>query len=299
MGNLDVVCFGEVLWDQIGEERRVGGAPMNVCYHLSKLGIPTSMVSQIGADGDGSRMLEELGRLGIDVGNCTISKIWPTSVVKVGLEGTDKVVYEIVEDVAWDHIEYTPELQSLVQESKILIYGSLAARSRTTQATLFELLALGTFNVFDVNLRSPFYTEELVLSLLGHADVLKLNEEELRQIAIWLMGDYREMGAAIESLQKTFPRIKEIILTCGGDGAYHISGNSWKRILPYRVLVTDTIGSGDAFLAAFIGLKIRGENLSNGLQKASMLSAFVATCKGACPDYSWEELEGRQWSVPE
>lgn len=46
----EVVCFGEVLWDVLPHGRFLGGAPLNVAYHLAHLGYTPRLVSAFGND---------------------------------------------------------------------------------------------------------------------------------------------------------------------------------------------------------------------------------------------------------
>src|SRR5690606_6659884 len=151
MKNIEIVCFGEVLWDNLKEGRRLGGAPLNVCYHLNKRGIPSAIVSQVGADQNGTDLLKEIDTLQVNRQYCYISSEKPTSTVEVHIEN-EKVSYEIVEDVAWDHISFSEELVQLVKDTNVLLYGSLVTRNEVSRNTLMQLLPYAKYKVFDVNL---------------------------------------------------------------------------------------------------------------------------------------------------
>lgn len=291
MKELEVLCFGEVLWDNLKDGRKLGGAPLNVCYHLTKMGIGSRIITQIGNDPDGRAILKELNHLGINVDTCWISDSKATSTVEVHLGENDEVTYEILQDVAWDHILYTPELGTLVRGAKALVFGSLVARSKTSRDTLFRLIRKSDFRVFDVNLRRPFYSKELIISLLQYTDLLKLNQEELYKISQWLRETRNDKQDGIGIIQKKFPNIKEILLTRGHKGAVYIRGNETIKIPAYEVRVKDTVGSGDSFLAAFIAQKLNNKSVASALQQASFLSAFIASNNGACPDYNMKDLE--------
>ena len=45
-----VLCFGEDLWDNFPEYKEIGGAPLNVAFHLKKLGIDTQFITRVGRD---------------------------------------------------------------------------------------------------------------------------------------------------------------------------------------------------------------------------------------------------------
>src|SRR5699024_6471180 len=125
MESQKIVCFGEIRWDNLKEGRRLGGAPLNVCYHLNKLGINSSIVTQIGSDPDGIEILNELKRLGVSDEFCAISPYKPTSTVNVTVTEPEQISYEIIEDDARDYIKCTDDMTTLVTTAPVLLSGSL------------------------------------------------------------------------------------------------------------------------------------------------------------------------------
>lgn len=285
-----IVCFGEILWDNLKEGRRLGGAPLNVCYHLQKMGISSTIITQIGDDKNGRDILAALEKLQIDTTFCSITPHRPTSTVEVHLKEDHQVEYEIVENVAWDEIECTPAMKSAVEEADAFVFGSLITRSDTSRQTLFSLLESSRYRVFDVNLRAPFYRWEIIRQLLEKTNLLKLNEEELQRIMGWLGQKGGDLQQQLESIQKHFPGIETILLTQGAKGARYYSGGQHDSIKAMKVTVRDTVGSGDAFLAAFLAGKFCGQPIRQALEQASQLSGFVAAHDGACPQYEKQDL---------
>src|SRR5699024_8415905 len=201
MESQKIVCFGEILWDNLKEGRRLGGAPLNVCYHLNKLGINSSIVTQIGSDPDGIEILNELKRLGVSDEFCAISPYKPTSTVNVKVTEPEQISYEIVEDVAWDYIKCTDDIKKLVTNASGLVFGSLIARNEMSRRTLFGLIKKSNYRIFDVNLRYPFYSKDLICSLLEETDLLKLNEDEIMIISKWL-------GSGREGIKQKITRLQ-------------------------------------------------------------------------------------------
>jgi fructokinase len=52
----------------------------------------------------------------------------------------------------------------------------------------------------------------------------------------------------------------------------------------------DTVGSGDAFLAGLLSQLLNNACCEDALEFASRLGAFVATQRGACPEYDTEQV---------
>jgi len=177
-----IVCFGEVLWDFLPSGKVAGGAPMNVACHATQLGISTQMVSKIGRDELGEILIEFLNKKGVDTKLVQIDDTFSTGTVNVSLDANDSPVYEIVTPVAWDYINVDLLNKSAVKNADAFVFGSLSARNETSRNTLLELLDLARLKVFDVNLRSPFYNETLIMQLLNLADIVKMNDEELEKM---------------------------------------------------------------------------------------------------------------------
>lgn len=290
MSRKSVVCFGEVLWDNLPEGRMLGGAPLNVCYHLNRSGIDSTIITKIGNDKNGCDLLEELKHLGIKTNFCQISETKPTSTVEVFLSEQNDVTYEIVEDVAWDEIEVSEKELNIVSNADAFVFGSLVARTQQSKNALLLLSEAAKFKVFDVNLRAPYYSKELISQLMSGTNLLKLNQEELNIISEWFGFDKISIKSALSSILEKFSSVKEIILTRGASGSVYFSGKEFIEYGAKKIKIINTVGSGDAFLAAFLASKLSGEPVQTALEKATLLSGFVATRSGACPEYSIENL---------
>ncbi|ACU05954.1 carbohydrate kinase family protein [Pedobacter heparinus] len=288
--NKRVICFGEVLWDNLLEGRRIGGAPLNVCYHLSKFGIQSKIISQIGDDENGKEITKELDRLGVDYQYCFKTNAYPTSTVEVHVLANTKVEYDIVEGVAWDYIPYTDEMEAVIKNSDAFVYGSLAARNIASRTSLFNCIANAKWIIFDINLRAPFYSKELIEDMISPCHTLKINDDELVIVAEWLNDNSQEETQNIATLFSKFVVLKEILLTKGSQGASYYSREEVIHVDAIRINVSDTVGSGDSFLAAFIANKMAGNSLNYCMKEAVVLSAFMATFPGACPAYNADEI---------
>ena len=277
-----VICFGEVLWDLLPSGKVVGGAPMNVAYHLTNFGYSTRMISRIGHDDNGRALERFLKEKGINTNLIQTDNFYPTSTVKVELSALGTPAYEIVKPVAWDYIIPTIDNTKAVKEAKAFVFGSLAARSERTKDTLISLLDTEALKVFDVNLRAPFYDQSLLETLLNKADIVKMNDEELALIGSWYYEE-REENELAEKLKQHF-KLKILIVTQGSRGAFLIGPeNQVKTVKARKIQVTDTIGSGDSFLAGFLYQYLTHEPLIVCLEFAARTGALVATMRGGTP----------------
>jgi len=283
-----VVCFGEVLWDVFPTGSVPGGAPMNVAYHLHKQKKNPALITKIGIDEEGEKLVNIFSNQGmctdyfqLDYKNQT-GKVY----AKPGLD--HEVVYDIVMPVAWDFIQWEEGLRELVAGAEFFVFGSLAARNSISKETLFSLLDISKNNVLDINLRTPHFNRQTVSDLLKRADFLKMNIAELELITGWF-SNYKSIEERIKSLRDRF-EISNMVITMGGEGAMLFMNGDIIKHEGFKVAVVDTVGSGDAFLAGLLGKLLEGADPAESLEYAGRLGAYVATQRGACPDYSLEDL---------
>lgn len=284
-----VICFGEVLWDNIPTGRKPGGAPMNVAYHLNKLGLDGRIISRLGNDNAGKELLNEIKSLGLGAEYCQIDQVHKTSAVDIRINRNREAAYDIHYPVAWDFIAYEKRFSSALKEAKVFVFGSLAGRSQATRTTLERLVEEARYRVFDVNLRAPYYDERFISCLLGKTDLLKLNIDELKLITGWYGGGQDDRKAALLLMDKF--SIPEMIVTRGSEGASFYTRENQVHQAAYHVEVRDTVGAGDSFLAGFLSKRIAGAAAGEALKFAAAVAAFVTTQSGACPAYNREDLE--------
>lgn len=280
-----VVGMGEALWDVLPEGKKIGGAPANFAYHVGQFGLESCVVSAVGDDAPGNEILENLTSKGL---RHLIEKVpYPTGTVQVEIDPAGIPQYDIKQNVAWDNIPYTPELEELARHTKAVCFGSLAQRNVVSRQTISRFLDampedVDSLVVFDVNLRQGFYTKDILCESMRRCNILKINDEELVTVSrlfgypgidlqdkCWIMlGKYN---------------LKMLILTCGVNGSYVFTPGNVSFLPTPEVEVADTVGAGDSFTAAFIASILKGQSVEEAHRRAVETSAFVCTQQGAMP----------------
>lgn len=248
------------------------------------------MISQVGQDLNGRELLEEIKKLGINSSYIFETADVPTSTVEVQVAADGQVSYEIVEQVAWDYIPFDAEIAQTVQQASAFVFGSLAARSPISRETLLKYIQYAPWPVFDINLRRPYFDEHLIIDLIGRSKTLKLNEEELHIVANWLQLEEKQADILLPALLSQFLDLEEIIYTKGPEGASYCNRKEQFSVPGLVVKVKDTVGSGDSFLGTFIAKRAQGASAQDALTAAIQISAYVASCDGACPPYPNENI---------
>ena len=276
-----IVGIGEILWDMLPSGKALGGAPANFAYHAMRLGEEGWAVSAIGDDDLGHEILGIVDSKGL---HCIISVTdKPTGTVKVELDNRGVPSYNILEDVAWDNIPFTPEMEGLAKRADAVCFGSLVQRmnSRDSVLAFVRTMRPEALKVFDINLRQQYYSREILEESLMLADILKINDEEIRIVSdMFGLGD--DDVVACRSLIAAYG-LRLVILTKGADGSEVVTSNEVISQSVGPVDVVDTVGAGDAFTAAFVVAYLRGDSLADAQRLATEIASYVCSRKGAMP----------------
>lgn len=276
-GSFAVICVGELLWDILPTgQRLLGGAPANVAYHLKRLGADVRLISRVGEDELGAAARLELERLGLsDEGVQSDGKL-PTGSATVQCTAEGLVEYDFVTPAAWDRIQDVD-----VGAADAVVFGTLAQRDTCARESIRRIVRSALVRVYDVNLRPPHTGLEIVTESLQLATVVKMNEQEAeilgRQLAL-----PREPKKFAEALKQRYgPTV--ICVTRGERGAWLVADGEWSEVRGRHVEVVDTVGAGDAFLAAFVVGLLSNAPWGSVLREADRLGSLVASRQGAMP----------------
>ena len=278
-----IVGFGEALWDVFPEGRKIGGAPANFAYHVAQWGLDSCAVSAIGNDELGDDIVRKFDENGL---NYRLERMdFPTGTVQVTLDENKVPSYNIMEDVAWDNIPMTPELEALARDCRAVCFGSLAQRSAVSRATInafIDMMPEDSLKIFDINLRQHYYTEEIICDSMKKADILKINDEEILVVAQLLDVTEKSEREICKVLLDKFD-LRMVILTCGDRGSYVLTRDESSWVDTPKVSVVSTVGAGDSFTGTFIASILLGKTLRQAHEAAVKVSAYVCTCQGAMP----------------
>lgn len=288
-----IVGMGELLWDLLPTGPRLGGAPANFTVMAGRLGNHAVILSRIGRDDLGRKAVDLLDPQPVDAGKLQIDTAHETGRVTVALKD-GQPEYTIHEPAAWDFLELSDEWVQLAERADAICFGSLAQRSldsRQTVQTLAAQTSASCVRIFDVNLRTPFYSSEVLQESLELATVVKMNDAEL-PLVLRLLGlpcaedPAAELRRGAEALLAEFPTLQLVAITRGGYGSLLVKRDQWHQHPGIPVKVADAIGAGDAFTAALAHYMLRGAGLSTLNEAGNRWGAWVASQSGAMPALS-------------
>jgi len=278
-----IVGIGEILWDVFPTGKILGGAPANFAYHVSQFGYDGYAVSAIGNDALGNEIIENLSKK--ELKYLIQTTPFATGTVQVTVDPKGIPQYEICENVAWDNIPFTKEMETLARNTQTVCFGSLAQRNSVSRATINRFLDCvpeTALKIFDINLRQHFYTLELIEHALSRCNILKINDDELVIVGkLFGWESKNELEICNQLLHSCDLEI--VVLTKGTEGSYVVTQNETSFKPTPLVEVADTVGAGDSFTAAFVSSLLRSQSISEAHQFAVDVSAFVCTQHGAMP----------------
>lgn len=279
-----VIGLGELLWDDFPDGKRAGGAPANVAFQANQLGCRGLVASRVGTDADGDELLRELTDRDLDLSLIQRDPEHATGRVTVQLvQGIP--AYQIHENAAWDFLELNDSLRAAMTSAAAVCFGTLAQRNQVSRSTIQQAVALTgpqCLRVYDVNLRQRFYQSGWIQHSMHLAHVVKLNDEEVHTLGplLGLPEDQLEFG---RNLCHLFG-VQTVCITRGAQGCLIVTKTETHEIPGRPVKVADTVGSGDAFTAAFITAQLKGWPLPRSGEFANRVGGMVAGRQGAMPD---------------
>ena len=281
-----VIAIGEILMDIFPGYERIGGAPFNFAYHLLKMDIPVGLITRIGQDSLGQRMANLMELNGFDLRFIQKDEHHQTGKVMVSLDSQGSPTFDILKDVAYDHIDSNKEILDAIQQKPDLIYfGTLAQRTDNGHDVIQHILAAkepGTRCLYDVNLRPGGWRENVVDVSLGACDALKVNDEELRKIKI-MLGFSGGDADFIDYLMRDY-QIDFISLTKGRAGSVLFTLNGvYESVNTSLDISGDTVGAGDAYASMLALGYIHKWPPAQIMETATELARRVCGIKGAIP----------------
>lgn len=287
--NRNVICFGEVLFDVFPTHKKIGGAPLNVALRLASLGVDAQIISRIGNDEIGEELVRFVTQNGVPTTTIQVDSTLKTGEVIVKLDDKGSASYTINYPVAWDEIQLTPEIENTVINADALVFGSLVCRNSVSFQTVLALIKIAKYKIFDVNLRAPFYTKEILIALMQQSDFIKFNDDELYEISEFMDSPYHSLEQNMLFIaEKT--NTKSICVTKGNHGAALYYGGKMYYNSGYKINVVDTVGAGDSFLAGLLSKLLDNEDPQKAIDFACALGALVASNEGANPKIANETI---------
>ncbi|MBS3787452.1 carbohydrate kinase [Candidatus Bipolaricaulota bacterium] len=276
---VDIFTLGEAIIDFVPTEsglslanvpgfyKRFGGAPANVAMGLAKLGRDAGFIGKVGKDSFGDFLKNEFLKAGVSVDQLRRTENANTALAFVSLTEEGDRDFIFYRDPGADELLKPEEInERALSEARIFHFGSLSLTKEESRRATKRAIRIshneGVKVTMDPNIRlnlwdDPSQIKELLLSLLGKVDIVKLSEEEVKFLS------------GTEDLQAGTSKLGElssgpVLVTLGDQGCIFNYKGKIEKLEGYEVEVKDTTGAGDGFMAGFIHrLLENSENLSD------------------------------------
>lgn len=287
-----IAAFGELLWDLLPAGKVLGGAPANFIYRINSFGDKGTLLSKVGNDKAGREARQALRSLGLSDENIQTDYEFPTGSVKVKINEQGIPDFNIITDVAYDHIEINTEMIEAFSEADCVCFGTLVQRYGISKNTLRELIneSPDVVKFLDINLRKKCYTAASVDESLRMTNILKANDEELLMTKKLLGLKNDTLKDLAKEVIKTY-KIDIILCTLGENGAFCLTKDQLFHYDPgYQIILGDTVGAGDAFSAGFVHYYMNGMEIEDALHFGNAAGAMVSTTTGATSPISKAQI---------
>ncbi|MDE0468682.1 MAG: PfkB family carbohydrate kinase [Candidatus Poribacteria bacterium] len=261
------LCIGELLIDFVsttpdvtlteapGFVKAPGGAPANVAVGLAKLGMDAGFIGKVGADAFGDFLRETLQQNGVNTDYLIAGEGSRTTLAFVATRSDGMKDITFYRHPGAD-IQLSPNEINIdyIQSAELLHYGSVSlSHSPSREATLHAIQSAragGARLSYDPNLRLMLWdsardAKRWIWEVMPYADVVKISEEEWEFVtgdADFEQGIKRILGLGV----------KLLVVTLGERGCYYTNGFAEGFVDGFIVNVVDTLGAGDAFVAAML-----------------------------------------------
>ena len=295
------LCIGELLIDFVsttpdvtladapGFVKAPGGAPANVAVGLAKLGVDAGFIGKVGADPFGDFLTETLQQNKVDTKYLIAGETSRTTLAFVATRSDGMKDITFYRHPGAD-IQLSPDEidADYIQSAELFHYGSVSlSHSPTREATLKAIQcakSAGAFISYDPNLRLMLWdnaadAKQWIWEVMPYADVVKISEEEWE----FITGDV-ELPRGIERILGLGAKL--LVVTLGERGCYYTNGKADGYVEGYTVEVVDTLGAGDAFVAAMLSRLIKHTDLTSlnadqldGIMRYANAAGALATQK--------------------
>ncbi len=247
------VVVGESLVDVVvpvggAEVSAPGGSPLNVAVGLARLEIDTLLVTQLGDDEHGRLVARHATASNVRLAETSVVPGRRTSTATALLDAEHAATY--VFDLTWDLPPHR-----LPDATAALHVGSLGAALRPGREAVLDLVAQAgdVFVSYDPNVRPAFVEDPAetwrdVLEVAATARLVKCSEEDL----LALRPGEVEADLAREILEAGDTEL--VVVTKGGAGATAYTRDARVDVTAPAVVVVDTVGAGDSFMAGLLAV---------------------------------------------
>ncbi len=304
VSDLPVLVIGAAGWDVVGSvtsdlmlhtsnpaeiQLSFGGAARNVAENLLRLGTPVTLLTVVGNDEIGERLIRDIENAGANVDAVLHSSLYPTGSYLAVVNREGKLEYGLDDMRALAELtpKYIRAQEALFEEASLLfIDANLSKETLRTIMTMAKRLRLPVC--------ADPTSQLLAKKLIPYLPRLRLVVPNSREASILcsLKSGPTSRRAAIEAAKRLVSQGVEIaIITMAELGVCYATSETSGYIPPVRSEVVDPTGAGDALTAAVLFGLINQMPIDDAVKLGVAAESLTLAYRGAVvPDLSLEKL---------
>lgn len=263
----------------------LGGVGRNIGENLVRLGIETKLISVLGDDMYGSKILEESALIGLDMKDSLILKGEGTSIYLAVLDETHDMSVAISSMDIYERmtVDFIKEKKHVIDNSKLCILDT------NIPADVIEYLLSNHRNTdFFLDTVSTAKAKK-VKHMIGNIHTLKSNTLEVEAITGIEIKNEDDLKRNCEYLMNK--GVKKIFITLGKNGVFYCDETAMKSIKANNVKPVNTTGAGDAFMAALVYCHLNNVDINESAKIATAASVVALSHENTInPNMSVENL---------
>lgn len=280
-----IVGIGELILDEyLSAGEYPGGVPTNYVRHVNRLGCEGVLVSRIGKDAAGTKLLQMLHHDGLDTSFIQQDEMHPTARITIEIGPDGQPIYRNAMPVAaYDYLAADSVRDELALSADAIVFTALGQLNTVARQSIQEFIHKSnhSFVMLDCNWRHAYPdATEILDASFRLADAVKLNLKEISLVQNKFgFAGYEDL---VSFLFNEF-NLKFILLTTGPDGAVYFGPDQTIQAPAIPTDIVDLTGCGDAFGAAALVEYLKGSPPEKILDAGLKSAAAVAKGPGAFP----------------
>jgi Sugar kinases, ribokinase family len=263
-----------------------GGVGRNIGENMARLGAHVKLITVIGKDIYGKKIMDDAGQYGMDMTDSLILEDRPTSTYLSILDESRDMIAAIASMDTFDLLD-----TGFIKGKKDIIEGSglCIVDTNIRQDTIEYIVknCRGTEFFLDTVSTSKAKKVKDVIGCFHTIKPNKIEAEALSGIQIDNEDDLR--NASLYFLNKG---VKRVFITMGEKGVYYDDGIKHGLIIPPEIKAVSATGAGDAFLAAIAFSHLDGFEVSYAARFAMSASILALSHENTInPEMSYENVK--------
>lgn len=264
----------------------LGGVGRNIAENMVKLGVNVKLISVIGSDPYGLKILQEANNIGLDMEDTLILKDEATSIYLSMLDESGDMIAAISYMDIYKNmtVEFIKEKRNVIDNSKLCIIDTNISKE------VIEYILMNHKNLdFFLDTVSTAKAKK-VKDLIGYFHTIKPNRIEAELLADMEINDEDDLKRASEYFLRK--GVKRVFISLGDKGVFYCDENNMSHIKIPKIKPVNATGAGDAFMAAIAYGHYNNISIEDTVRMAIAASIIAISHENTInPDMSLENIK--------